>query len=335
MTKIVEQIKSYVEDAVGLKASTRKLAALPLPFFIEDMYQLIGMRLTLTEQHIFDVLLIVQKEEAYPGIVALRKHLNQIHKVTNEPLVYVNHALSAADRKSLVTHHINFIQPHTQLFIPELALDIREAYRQHRISKEFDTLFPATQAVLIACLNRSWSLSQAYTSSQLAQGVDYSRVTLSKVIDQMLALDILTRGEKARTYHFTASKKDVYEKILPLMRSPVKRAVAINITLTTGEDIFWAGETALAQYSLLVEPVKPIYGMTQECFSNMLKQNELRETESIDETRAMVELWTYPNPIKEKQIADPLSLFLSLKDNKDERIQIALDEMMGEMAWLK
>lgn len=335
MGKILQQIQRYVQDTLGLKASGDRIIHLQVPFFIKDAYELITMQLTLTEKHTFDVLLVVQKEEAYPGIVSLRKHLKQIHKVTSEPLVYVNNSLSAADRKSLISHHVNFIQPHAQLFIPELALDMRETYRQQRTNREADNFFPATQAVLIACFIRGWSIAKAYTSSQIAQGLDYSRVTLSKVIDQLIAKDILVRGEKARTYCFKEPIRAVFEKAIPLLKSPVKRVIFINAKLEVGEGIFLAGETALAQYSMLAEPSKPTYASTQEHFSTLLKQGLVSEAESIDEINATIELWTYPNPMVEAGIADPLSLFLSLKDNNDERIQIALDEMMKDVTWLK
>lgn len=335
MKKILQQIQRYAEDSLGLKASPGKSANLNVPFFIKDTYALASMQLTLTEKHKLKVVLVIQKEEAYPGIVSLRKHLNQIHKVTSDPLVYVNSALSAADRKSLISHHINFIQPPTQLFIPELALDISEAYRQKRLNREVDTLFPATQAVLIACFNRGWSVSQACTSSQIAQGLGYSRVTLSKVIDQLIDKDILVTGEKARTYCFKEPVKAVFEKVSPLLKSPVKRVVFIKSIPEAGEGLFQAGETALAKYSMLAEPSTPIYALTQERFSKLRKQGLISEAGSIDEVAATIELWTYPNPLVDAEIADPLSLFLSLKDNKDERIQIALDEMMGDITWLK
>ena len=335
MKKILQQIQSYVGGTLGLKASSGKIVNLNVPFFIKDIYELISMQLTLTEKHTFEVLLVIPKGEAYPGIVSLRKHLSHIHKVASEPLVYVNTTLSGADRKSLISHHVNFIQPPTQLFIPELALDIREAYRQQRKNKEVENLFPATQAVLIACFNRGWSVSKAYTSSQIAQGLDYSRVTLSTVIDQLIEKDILVKGEKARTYRFNEPVRSVFEKTVPLLKSPVKRVIFTNTKPEIGEGIFWAGETALAKYSMLAEPSTPGYALTQERYSTLRKRGLISETEAIDEIAATIELWTYPNPLVDDEIADPLSLFLSLKDNKDERIQIALDEMMGEVIWLK
>lgn len=331
----MQEIQNYVEEVLGLKASAPKFIDLQVPFFIKDTYELLHMQLRLSEKHTYDLVLIIQKEDEYPGIVSLSKHLKQIHKITREPLVYVNNALSAADRKSLINNNVNFIKPYSQLFIPELALDLRENYRQKRSSIEVENLFPATQAVMIACFNRGWSTKEVYTSSQLVQGLVYSRVTISKVIDQLINIGVLFRGDKARTYFFNEPEKLVFEKITPLLKSPIKREVFINARLDIGKGIFFSGETALAQYSMLAEPAKPIYGLTQEDFATLVREGEVWETESIDEIKATVELWTYPNPIVGAEVADPISLFVSLRDHNDERIQIALDEMMGEIPWLK
>jgi hypothetical protein len=335
MTNLLPQIQDYVQDTLGLKTSTGSILDLQVPFFIKDIYELISIELTLTEKHAFEVLLVIQREATYPGIVLLRKHLNQIRKITHVPLVYVNSILSAGDRKSLISQHVNFIQPHTQLFIPELAIDIRETFRQQRKNIETDNLLPATQAVLIACFNRGWSLTEAYTSSQLAQGLDYSRVTLSKVIEQMIAKNFLVRGEKTRTYRFDEPVKTVFKNALPFLKSPVKRVTFANARPLADEGIFLAGETALAHYSMLAQPAIPTYALTQEHFSRLLKEGCISQTDAVDEIKARIELWSYPNPTGEGDIADPVSVFLSLKDNHDERIQMALDEMMGEIRWLK
>ena len=69
---------------------------------------------------------------------------------------------------------------------------------------------------------------------------------------------------------------------------------------------------------------------------------------SRDEAVAMVELWSY-NPefvnlsnstsenhdsgLKRNQLVDKLSLFLSLKDNPDERVQGELKELMESISW--
>jgi hypothetical protein len=48
----------------------------------------------------------------------------------------------------------------------------------------------------------------------------------------------------------------------------------------------------------------------------------------------VIEIWRYnPSILSKSGIVDRLSLYLSLKDSKDERIQIELDNMINEIKW--
>ena len=47
-----------------------------------------------------------------------------------------------------------------------------------------------------------------------------------------------------------------------------------------------------------------------------------------------VQLWRYETGIVGKSLTvDPLSLWLSLRDDKDVRVQIALEELMEQVRW--
>lgn len=75
--------------------------------------------------------------------------------------------------------------------------------------------------------------------------------------------------------------------------------------------------------------------MTKKQFDAMLEDSAFKLADSVDEIKAWVEIWAYINLKAEKNIADEASLLLSLDDNLDERIQIALDSLKGEVTWLK
>ena len=46
------------------------------------------------------------------------------------------------------------------------------------------------------------------------------------------------------------------------------------------------------------------------------------------------QVWKYnPKMLSTEGVVDKLSLYLSLKDNDDERIQIELERLINEMSW--
>ncbi len=67
----------------------------------------------------------------------------------------------------------------------------------------------------------------------------------------------------------------------------------------------------------------------------MLEDCEFNLADSVDETKALVEIWAYSSVKTEKNIADEVSLILSMADNWDERVQIALDGLKESVTWFK
>lgn len=120
---------------------------------------------------------------------------------------------------------------------------------------------PAAQAMVLGCLYEGWGSDTVYNSSAITGGFDYSRVTLSKVIDQLLKLSIIHPAQSrgfTNYYSFGASQAAVFKNARNLMRSPVKRKVAIDRALHSRGGVFLAGETALAHYTMLAEPAIPV-----------------------------------------------------------------------------
>lgn len=338
MTRLRDDIKVYIESTLGVEAHLNPASELRVPFHIKDAYTLLHLNILISSKSTLSMLLLLPVEDGYPGAVALGKHITLVRKATDEVVVYVCKSLSAPERRSLIAHHINFIQPGYQMFIPELAMDLRESVRTRRNEEEVTVLLPAAQAMLLGCLTQNWGSDTLYTSNAIMGGFNYSRVTLSKVINQLLKLRILEAAPSQgfmNVYSFGSSRTRVFSHARRYMRSPVKRKVAIDRKLPLVNGIFLAGETALAKYTMLAEPVQPVYGMTKKQFDAMVEQNALKVADSVDETRAWVEIWAYRSLKTENHIADEASLLLSLEDNPDERIQIALDEIKEKVEWLK
>ena len=63
--------------------------------------------------------------------------------------------------------------------------------------------------------------------------------------------------------------------------------------------------------------------------------NALRNVETRPRAAApvLLQLWIYSPALFGNNTVDPLSLYLSLKDDPDERVQIALDELMKGIKW--
>jgi hypothetical protein len=341
MPVLRDDIRLYLETTLGVEAQLRAASDLKAPHYIKDAYKLLNLVLLVGAKHKqskLTMVLLLPTDDEYPGAVTLGKHIAQVQRFTDKVVVYVCQSLSVSERRSLIANHINFIQPGYQLFIPELAMDLRESVRTRRKEGEVSDLLPAAQAMVLARLYEGWDSNTVFTSNAIMGEFKYSRVTLSKVIDQLLKLGIVHPAQSLGFkyfYSFDAPPPGLFKKARHFMRSPVKRKVAIDRVLHAGDGVFLAGETALAKCTMLADPAQPVFGMTKKQFDTMLEEKKFKVTDSVDEIRAWVEIWAYRSLAEDKNIADEASLLLSLKDNPDERVQQALDDLKESISWLK
>ncbi|MEZ1438244.1 hypothetical protein QVM41_18415 [Pseudomonas shirazica] len=336
MPNLQDEAKAYIESVLGVAAQMTPVP-LRVPYTIRDSYKTYELSVPLGNNSAFNMMLLVSRDDvAYPGIVKLQKHIELVRNVTNQVVVYVCSSLSTQDRRSLIMHQVNFIQPSFQMFIPEMALDLRESFRQRREQSEVAALLPAAQAMLLSCLYGGIPDETHFTTNALLGDLGYSRVTLSKAVDQLLSLGVITPAKSElpwKTYAFNGSPAEVFQKAKKHLRSPVKKRIGITRnTIPMAPEVFIAGESALAKYTMLAEPKQAVWGMSKKVFNDMLALNAFEVVESVDTIEEWVEIWGYPS--LRNYIADAASLFLSLEDNPDERIQIALDELKEQVNWL-
>ena len=95
------------------------------------------------------------------------------------PVVYVTTTLASYERKRLVQQKVPFIVPGNQLYLPELAIDLREYFRRRSVPPT-NGFSPSTQAMLITALLRApwsaaWQPSQAATTLRDTEGLQRSR----------------------------------------------------------------------------------------------------------------------------------------------------------------
>jgi len=95
-----------------------------------------------------------------------------------------------------------------------------------------------------------------------------------------------------------------------------------------------AGLTALAHFSMLAPPEHTTNALSREDWKAIRQKHKIVEVPAQDPDASEVEVWWYPPALfAEDGFVDRLSLFLSLKDERDERTETALQEMMEKLKW--
>lgn len=323
----LHELERYVHDVLGVSVKTTPWSgAARLPHFLKERYkfaqaELLGLHALLV--------IDTNREEQSPATV--RKQMDMLQTKHHVDLIYVRAQVTAYNRKRLIEQKVPFIIPGNQMFLPMLAIDLREHFR--RIREEFSTFSPSTQVVVLYTLLRD--TGQVLIPTEMARLLGYSAMTMTRAFDELdtaSLAEVTVRGRE-RCLRFTGVRREIWEKAQPYLRSPVNKRLFIR-RIKGVEDAIRAGLTALAHYSRLAAPAYATYALSREDWKALRKRHKIIEVPAQDPDASEIEVWWYPPALfAEHGIVDPLSLYLSLKVDHDERTESALEEMMEKVRW--
>lgn len=137
----------------------------------------------------------------------------------------------------------------------------------------------------------------------------------------LISVSLNEKREKVCSFILTG--KDLWEKATPYLKSPINKVWFSDIKPKEGE---LSGITALSEYSDLNPDEQPCFALTKEQFKKV--QVELTGLNSV-EGAVRIEEWSYP-PIT-PHVVDRLSLYLSLQNDPDPRVEKELELMMSKL----
>ncbi len=337
MRKTIDELQRYLAEILSVRPEAKPLeAGEQLPYYLQERYHFYRLRLLGDE-----FMLAVDESDDGESPAAIQKQLGQVEKQTGLATIYVRDALTSYNRQRLIERRRPFVIPGNQMYLPMLGMDLREHYRRPRAKCE--TLSPSAQAIFIYCLlNRreqcagksgEWS----FGTLELAAALEYSAMTLSRAFDQLESAELAelsSRGRgRERHMRLAGASQALWQKAQPSLKSPVRstRNARLQGELSLA---FIAGATALSRLTLLAEPTRPVWAMTVQQWQSLTRQAAIIELPTGEDPGVEIELWHYsPSLLTTGQMVDKLSLYLSLRGEEDERIQIALDELMEGMTW--
>ncbi|MFN0055197.1 MAG: MarR family transcriptional regulator [Planctomycetales bacterium] len=274
---------------------------------------------------------MVDRGEEPPPPATIRKKMDQVQPKWQGELIYVCQQVASHQRKRLIEQRVPFIVPGNQLYLPMLGIDLREHFRRQR--QKSLKVKPATQAlVLHLLLHDDDSLR---TPVDFAERLGYTKMTMSRALDELEAEQLcdVTREGRERRLRLKEGRKQLWESVLPLLQAPTQQRYYLRLHPDQKLGIT-AGLTALASYSMLAAPHTPTIAVSHKNWHVSRQSPDRRIVHPDDPDATEVEVWSYdPTLFAKHGIADRLSLYLSLRENSDERVQLSLKEMMEDVTW--
>ncbi|WP_286151369.1 MarR family transcriptional regulator [Bacteroides acidifaciens] len=266
------------------------------------------------------MLLLVAKGEMDYTNVQRRKISERIESIKHIPAVFYFDNLLTYERDRLVEQGVYFIVADKFAFVPTLIIN-----RLSTKSEIKELFYPSTQYILLYHLQIE-SLD-GLSLKELEDKVPYKYKTIAKSIKQLEALGLVRlEGSRNKKLVFELSGKELWDKASTNLIDPIK-----SIEYTS--DVFPEGDiggiSALSHYSMLAPEDVPTRVLTAEWVRE--HKYSIPELHSFEDTQR-IEIWKYP-PSGTSGYVDKLSLFLTLKDDNDPRVEKEIAIMMNKIKW--
>lgn len=297
-----------------------------IPIKYEQWNQEDSLPLYITGSYDFQVAMIdTQKcimltlKEELATIPALKKHIRRIQEVENVPVVFALTTVSSYRRKSLIENKIPFVTD-KQIYLPFIGTLLVEQKEAEKEVEKF--MFSTQQLVLLYLYSRKQKLYMAEATEKLP----FTAMTLSRAVKQLEAVGLftVTKDGVNKVIEAKYDRAELFQKIKRYFSSPVRTIGYLEKSDVT-EDMVFAGETALSEKTMLNPSRIETYAIYNKKFDKNRLMNELVDPDK----QVRLEVWEYnPKQFADGNVADSLSVVLSLTENADERVEEAVEELL-------
>jgi len=330
----------YIEETMGIQPTATPLAKSyldRLPMYIHETFKLYSINLFNT-----GIILAELKNEDKLSIQQTEKQVQQIKNLLNLKVVVVLENVQAYNRKRLIEKGINFIVPGKQLYMPDMLIDLRESFVHPKTKQKNETLLPSAQFLLIYHIihrNQQWKLEE-HPFKEIAQKLAYTPMAITNAIDNLKYHELIeVEGEKEKFIRFRYDRHELWNIAHQqnLLVNPVIKTVYVD---EKPESLFLlqSNASALPEYTDLNPSRQEYFAIEKTVFYGLQKSNALVNPNEY-EGRYALEVWKY-NPLtlvdelpNDRAVVDPLSLYLSVKESRDERIEMALEQILEKFIW--
>lgn len=316
-TDMISKYQEYIKTSFGEVQEVNmiddaELSALPLLLRANyDFYSsaLLGI----------DLILLFVKDSDNLTPMQMEKHAQMASDVLGKLPILVIERMPAYNVGRLIARRVNFVIPDKQAFIPQMLTNITKPKAEKKVVEQIP---PLAQVMILRQLLKQ-DLS-GMTSYKLVEALQSSYPTVNRAVNWLFEHELITmEGVSEKSINFS-DKEALLNKALHVCTSPIKRVVYTDADIQGVA----AGVKAMAQYTMINEDEQQCLAMTAE----QLKSLCIKTDNRFGDVR--VEVWRYnPALLTDTNIADPLSVYFSLKDNQDDRIQIELEHLITRKPW--
>ena len=282
--------------------------------------------------NVFNTEFLLVKSLEDRTIIQLKKQSELMEERLGYNVVLLTEQLSPYKRKRLIQEKMAFISVDQQMFLPFLGLLIKDSYKKKVLPQKREKFTPLMQRVFLNILYRN---KTEFTQTELVNELEISAMSASRALEQFARLKMVQyviEGKTGRKKIYSCiSKEQFYQEGSQYLINPVKERFYVDC-VPEGIKTYLCGLSALSKRTMLGEPDHQILAISPED-EKYMRDYQVSDEEGIEERRTEIQVMKYAaDNLTEDSILDPVSIICSISQ-QDERIDMAIDEMMGEYAW--
>ncbi|HRW21230.1 MAG TPA: hypothetical protein P5509_04600 [Bacteroidales bacterium] len=317
----MKELKRYINETLGINIEVKDInpnKSNKLPFFIINSYKFKKTRL-----YGRDVILMFVGNEFTVDKVS--KHLALTKDAFETIVIAILNPIEAYMRGRLVEKKVPFIIPGKQMYMPDLLIDFKE----FAIKSEMPThMQPAAQCLLL--YHMQVESLEGINFKTISEKLHYGQMTITRAAHFLHNAGICKlEGNKDKYLHFEKNNRELWDATKSLMINPVKKG-SYYTGWVYGENVFKTNINALSHYTDLNDKALEYFAV-RPGYLKFIEGANLKKINSY-EGNLFIEEWIYdPSLLAKDQFVDRLSLYLCFRDNQDERIEMALEQLIGNI----
>jgi hypothetical protein len=326
-------IKNNIDDNfVVMRLVNKKM----IPLYLRNKYNF--YEITILGQSC--ILLEIIDES--PTINSLIKNIATIQKYIPKQVVIYFKELSSYRRKSLITNRISFIDEQGQFFLTFFGLLINNNSKNmnEMLSSEIDAQkylkkISFNSITQLAFLYFLYNEKVSITNNDFAKIFSTSSMNASRALkglyyNNLVDYKITGKTSRSKIYNMISNDK-YYMKGMDHLINPIKKIVYVK---DIPENSYIAGLEALSKTSMLNPTIYKVRAISSNHFKEQNIKVIINEDIIKDSNLVKLEIWKYdPKYFVKNNIVDILSLYLTLKESKDERIEKEIKQLLRKESW--
>lgn len=261
------------------------------------------------------------------SLVAYKKHLSKLTELTKFHIVLELDGITPYQRKALIEEKIPFVVKDYQMYMPFLAICLTQRFEQKLVVEKFA---PLTQLAFLYIFYNNVKL----TAAELAKRLECTSMSVTRAYKELVDSGLFRSELDGRKKYIVPNAQggNLLKMAEPHLINPVESIDHIkfdkNLEKLPASSIYALGKKTM----LATKDNDRSYAFFKKEKINMVDIMSMEAFYRSDV--AKMEKWSYNPAILSKDgVVDDISLILSLSDSKDERVQMATQELKEKYEW--